>query len=586
MRFDDNFIEQVRSSVSIVDLVSHYVSLKKSGQNHSGLCPFHNERTPSFLVSESKQIFKCFGCGEGGDAFKFLMLVEGLSFPDAIEQLAERCGIPLPRQTPGDDRRTDQRRRLLEVMDRAADQFRRWLHEPEGRGALDYLLNRGTDARTIQALGLGYAPLGNRLRLALRREGVTDPELAACGLAKESERGERYDRFRNRVMFPIRDLTGKTIAFGGRILDDGQPKYLNSPETPLYNKSSHLYGLDLSREEIRRRGFAILVEGYFDFLSPYQYGFPNVVASLGTSLTEPQVRLLGRYTRHVIINYDPDTAGMTAANRSIELFLRHSFRVNIVQLPEGLDPDSFLRRQGVEAYQERLKASQPFMDFSLARLIAAQRDPESPRGRQEIVNGILPLLLIVPDKIERSLYVSRISSRIGVEERLIRAELRQMSRRSRERSRPAEFLMRHEATPSERVLLAAVLDPTIAKRFLPLLEIELFEGLATQSIFEKVLELRELKREISILALRDMLEKRHDLHLVEEVGFQTTELLSEEGARESIRALQKKQDERLSRKIQEELTKAGDAGDPSERVRELIARKEALVKRKMELDLA
>ncbi len=585
MRFDENFIEQVRSGVSIVDLVSQYVSLKKSGANHAGLCPFHNEKTPSFLVSEPKQIFKCFGCGEGGDVFKFLMLMEGVPFPEAVQQLAERTGLPLPRQTPGQKERVDDRRRLLELMAWADDCFRRWLRGPEGSGARGYLEGRQVSPAVVDSLGMGFAPPGVRLLEALRGSGASQQDAMVCGLIKEGESGGLYDRFRNRVMFPIRDLSGRTIAFGGRALGDGQPKYLNSPETPLYNKSSNLYGLDLSREEIRKRGFAILVEGYFDFLTPYQFGFSNVVASLGTSLTEAHVKLLGRYTRQVVVNYDPDAAGTAAALRSVELFLKSAFRVNVVQLPGGLDPDSFLRREGAEAYQERLKSSRPFLDFVLDRLIAERKNPRSPRSKQEIVNGILPYLMKVPDKIERSQYVSRIGNRVGVEERLIRAELRRISRGGGAGPAPAIRVTR-DATPSEKTLLAAVLDPAWSDRFLPLLEAELFEGLATQAIFEKVLQLRELKREISILVLRDHLEDREDLHLVERIGFEPADALSEEAVRESIRALQKKQDDRLSQKIQEELSKAEASGALPATVRELMAKKMELARRRLELDLA
>lgn len=585
MRFDQNLIEQIRSGVSIVDVVSQYVTLKKSGLNHAGLCPFHSEKTPSFLVSDSKQIFKCFGCGEGGDVFKFLMLMEGLTFPESVQQLAERTGVPLPQSDPRDNARMDQRRQLLELMAQADRFFRERLAGPEGAEARAYLDRRGVERAIVEQFGLGFAPPGSRLLEALKKQGTAPEDALLCGLVKERGEGDLLDKFRNRIMFPIRDLSGRTIAFGGRALGDGLPKYLNSPETPLYQKSRNLYGLEATRDEIRRKGFAILVEGYFDCLMPYQFGFRNVAASLGTSLTESQVRLLGRYTRQVVINYDPDSAGQAAAIRSVELFLSESFRVNITQLPAGLDPDSFLRQEGGDAYQEKLKASAPFIDYILSRLIADQRDPKSPRGKQEIVNGILPHLLKIPDRIERSAYISRIGGRVGVDEELILAELRKLFRGRKRPARPAVALQA-DATPAEKTLLAAVLEPQLAKRFLPLLESGLFEGLKSQSIFEKVLELRELKREISIPILRDALQEEEDFHLLERIGFQSSEGLSEEGVRESIRALQKKQDKRLSRKIQEELAREETSGDASGRVQKLMAKKLELDRRKVQLDLA
>ncbi|MFQ5740010.1 MAG: DNA primase, partial [Acidobacteriota bacterium] len=559
MHFDQGFIDKVRTSVSIVELVSNYVSLKKSGQNYAGLCPFHGENTPSFLVSDSKQIFKCFGCGAGGDVFKFAVLIENLSFPEAIQFLAERSGIPLPpRGDRPDGDQGEQRRRLLEIMSLAHRFFQHCLRGSTGEQARRYLERRGLDAGTIDKFSLGFAPGGHQLVELLAKEGQTEEDLLACGLVKEGQTGRVYERFRNRIMFPIRDLSGHTIAFGGRTLGDGVPKYLNSPDTPLYKKSLHLFALDVSRDEIRRRDFAILVEGYFDCVVPHQFGFRNVAASLGTSLTPHQVKLLGRYTRNVIVNFDPDSAGVAATMRSIDLFLEQGFRVNIARLPSGDDPDTFLQREGAQPYQALLKASLPFIEFALARFVSQQRDPFSPRGKQEIIDQIVPYLMKLPHKIERSEYVSRIASQLRVEDGLIMSEMRKTSGRAG-RTRPLRPTVRslEKATQAEITLLGAVLDPRLSAAWLPLLGPELFEGLSTQSIFQKVLELRELEQEISIVSLRNELQEEEEaIHLLDSVSLGAVEVtLSEESLRGSLLALRKKQYERLSRRLQEEIKK-------------------------------
>ncbi|MCH8016597.1 MAG: DNA primase [Acidobacteria bacterium] len=580
MRFDDTFIEQVRNGISIVDLVGGYVRLQKKGKDYGALCPFHNEKTPSFTVSEAKQIFYCFGCQAGGDIFKFIMLMENLTFPESIHQLAESQGIPLPHSTKKSEAESVRRQQLLKILEIATHFFSRRL---EGKkDALAYLKDRQITQETIHQFSIGYAPAGQNLLQELTGQGFDVKDVLACGLIKEGNSGGYYDNFRNRIMFPIHNLSGKTIAFGGRILGDGIPKYLNSPETPLYSKSRNLYPLDLTRNEIRKRDFAIIVEGYFDCIIPFHFGIRNVVASLGTSLTENQVKVLGRYTRNVITNYDPDSAGTAATLRSIDLFLEQGFRVNVLQLPSGEDPDVFLRKQGIEAYREKLKASQSYLDFVLSQFMSQQRDPFSPKGKQEVVSHILPYLVKIPNPIERAEYVTRIASRLQLDESLLRLEMRKMPARKRETPRFDYSVPAEQGTRAENILLVAMLEEQWAASTFEQLEPELFEGLRTERIFQGIFQLKEQATEITTIRLREIISEGTDRNLIEEMALRSADFpLSEEDIRSSVQELRRMKDERLIRQLQEEIKAEEKEHSDSDKIAELLVQKETL-RRKMD----
>ncbi len=581
MKFDDTFIDQVRNGISIVDLVGGYVRLQKKGKDYGALCPFHAEKTPSFMVSEPKQIFKCFGCGEGGDVFKFIMLMENLTFPESIHHLAESQGIPLPQSTKRDEAESEKRQRLLKILEIATQFFCRQLKG--NKEALAYLKDRQITEEASQQFSIGYAPPGQHLLQELTRQGFDIREVLACGLIKEGNSGQYYDKFRNRIMFPIHDLSGKTIAFGGRILGDGVPKYLNSPETALYSKSRNLYPLDLTRNEIRKRDFAIIVEGYFDCIIPFRFGIRNVVASLGTSLTENQVKVLGRYTRNVVTNYDPDSAGTAATLRSIDLFLEQGFRVNVLQLPTGEDPDIFLRKQGTEAYRERLKSSQSYLDFVLSQFMSTQRDSYSPKGKQEVISRILPYLVKIPNPIERAEYVTRIASRLQLDESLILLEMRKMPSRKREALRFDYSVPVEQGTRAENNLLVAMLEEKWAASTFEQLEPELFEGLRTEKIFQGIFELKRQAEEITTIRLRQLVIDDADRKLIEEMALRSADFpLSEEMIRSSVQALRKKQYERLSRQLQEEIKAEEKENSNSDRIDELLVKKENIRRKKEE----
>ncbi|HHX73850.1 MAG TPA: DNA primase [Firmicutes bacterium] len=427
----NDFIDDIRSRFDIVEIVSQYVQLKRSGRNHFGLCPFHGEKTPSFSVSQEKQIFHCFGCGEGGNVFTFLMKMEGYTFPEAVAELAKRAGIPLPetRTSPAARKVRRGRQRLAEMMELAARFYHSHLQQPGGRRAAAYLKQRGLTAETIKYFGLGYAPQAwDAVKAFLVRKGYTEGEMLSGGLLTDSER-RSYDRFRNRIIFPICDQRGKVIAFGGRALGDGQPKYLNSPETPLFNKSKTLYALHLAREHIRQSKKAVIFEGYMDVIAAHQAGIGEAVASLGTALTETQARLLRNHTEEVIIVFDADTAGQAATWRGLAILRAAGCLVKVGVLPEGLDPDDFIRRFGGDAFRrEILDRSQLLVDYQLSRLIA-RYNPENDSERIILFDKVAEVLAAVENAMEQEDYLQKAANLLKLPAQAIRREVDKVQKR-------------------------------------------------------------------------------------------------------------------------------------------------------------
>ena len=412
-----NIAESIRFSADIVRVVGDYVSLKKSGANLKGLCPFHGEKTPSFSVHGEKQYFHCFGCGAGGDVFKFVQLIEQVSFPESIRIVAEKCGIPLPRPSAEDDRALRERDGLMEIYERAADFYRRRLGTPEAADARRILEDRQIEPEFAQRFGIGYAPQYGLLKT------LNPEEPMKTGLFSENGRGEVYDRFRRRLMFPIWNERGKAIAFGGRIVGDGEPKYLNSPESPLYSKSFVLYGLHLAKKQAREAGKMVVVEGYFDVLSLHQNGIQNVVASCGTSLTSQQVSILSRHVSEVVVNYDPDAAGQRAASRSIERLLERGLTVRILRLPGGLDPDDFVRREGPDAYRALLDKAPYFWEHLIAEA-HRQEDLTRPEVKSRVVGEILGYVRGISDRLVQSEIARSVADRFGIPADIAMEQLR------------------------------------------------------------------------------------------------------------------------------------------------------------------
>ncbi|HEU5179262.1 MAG TPA: DNA primase, partial [Candidatus Polarisedimenticolia bacterium] len=390
-RSDDEALEKIRASVDIHEIISGYLPLKKVGAKYRGLCPFHTEKTPSFYVDAGKQLFYCFGCGTGGDAFKFLMLYEKVDFREALRMLSRRYGIPLPERV---HHASSERQTLMQVNQAAADFFAGALADATaGKGARDYLKERGLSAATVGSFQLGFAPARwDGLKNALTRRGFSETQLLAAGLlAKKEETGRTFDRFRGRLIFPIRALSGGCVGFGGRILGPGEPKYLNSPETLLFHKGEILYGLDRTSDAIRKADRAILVEGYMDFLTLHQAGIENLAATLGTGFTAGHVRLLARATRRVVVNFDPDSAGQAATRRSLDVLLESGFEVRVLRLPGGKDPDRFVREDGPERYRDLAAQAPTYLEY-LAREAAQRVDLTGPAGKIQALNEVLPFV--------------------------------------------------------------------------------------------------------------------------------------------------------------------------------------------------
>ncbi len=461
MAFPENFITELVERSDIVDVVSGYVRLsKRSGSNLFGLCPFHSEKTPSFSVSPDKQIYHCFGCGKGGGVINFIMEIENLSFPEAVELLARRAGMPLPEQT---DRVQDRKReRMLSLNKEAARFFYEQLAAPSGQPGRDYLLRRQIGRRTAVNFGIGFAPDSwDSLKTAMGAKGFSDFELLDAGLVRRGKNGGFYDTFRNRLMFPVIDVRGNVIGFSGRILGDGEPKYMNSPETLVFNKSRNLFALNLAKKS--KSGYIILSEGNIDVVSLHQAGFDSAVASLGTSLTPEQARLLSRYTSQVIIAYDNDGAGLKASQRAIGILEKLDLRVKVLRMTGAKDPDEFIKNKGPEAFRKLLEESENQIDYRL-RAVTDKYDLSRDEEKVEFLREATDLVAKLPGPVERQVYALRVSALAGVSGDVVSAEVERRRKKllnralksdEREQSRPERQLQ-----PTERELRYA--DPASA----------------------------------------------------------------------------------------------------------------------------
>ena len=510
-RFPPQFVDDLKAQVDIVQVVQDVVPLRKAGRTHKGLCPFHNEKTPSFHVDQEKGFFHCFGCGVGGDVVKFVELHEKLPFPDAVRMLAQRFGMHVPESgDPERDAAADARREaLLKVHSLAADFFRQHLAGPGGRTAQAHLEARGIRAKIAQRLGLGYAPpQRDALLRHLLDAGHSRELLIESGLVAERDGGRVVDRFRNRLMIPICRDSGSVVAFGGRALQEGQqPKYVNSPESPLYVKSRTLYGLHLTKPAIRHQGYAVMVEGYFDFAQLLQAGVQPVVATCGTAVTAQQARLLQRFTSKVIVSFDSDAAGRNAAIRTGELLVGEGLQTNIATLPEGVDPDTLVQRDGREHYVETLRTSRRYLDYVL-EATAAERDLSSGAQRRAFLADMLAVAARVPDAAERDQFGDRIAHRAGVMEDVVRAEIRRAA--VGRRTTVGEAVtgsVGQRVTPAEQGLIWSMLNDTpSALSALADLKPDDFADLATESILRMAHTLVDWPADAAAAALLDRVD--------------------------------------------------------------------------------
>ena len=407
MAIDQSFLDELTARSDIVDVVSRYVSLKKSGSNYFGLCPFHNEKSPSFSVSQDKQIFHCFGCGVGGGVISFIMRAEGLEFYDAVSFLAKQNGMTVP-ENNYDKKTSKSRERLLALMKDTARFYYSELWKPENINVQQYFAKRGLTRKTMNRFGLGFAPNSFFATMdAMKEKGYTQDELLACGLVAKSEKGNLYDKFRNRVMFPIFDLRGNVIAFGGRVMDDSKPKYLNSPETAIFHKSRNLFAIEKARKTTN--DYFILAEGYMDVIALHQAGFDSAVASLGTALTEEQARLIARYTKNIIISYDADNAGQMAAQRAIDILKKSGLNVRVLRIPNAKDPDQFIKEKGSDAFRRLIEQSSDDIAYKINN-IASKFDLEEDQDRISFLKEAAYILALIDSDIEREIYTTRVAN--------------------------------------------------------------------------------------------------------------------------------------------------------------------------------
>jgi len=608
----DNFKETLKQQADIVRIVGDYVKLKKAGaQNFSGLCPFHAEKTASFSVHATRQFFHCFGCGESGDVFTFVQKVENITFPEAVRLVAQKLGVPLPKvsfSSPAEARDAQVRMALLDVHVRAGAFFQESLRRPEGANAREYLKGRGLDAETISRFRIGYAPdSGFLLRDALRREfdeellresglfswkedgrsqvsGVRSQQKQVLRSAQDDNLVEKsdqepkaaaaiYSKFRNRVMFPICNEQGKAIAFTGRTLSTDEkagPKYLNSPETPIYSKSRVLFNLDNAKEAIRKLEYSILVEGQMDCISVYAAGFHNVIASSGTAFTELQAKLLGRFSKNVVVNFDPDTAGARATERTLGLLVEEEFSIRVLTLETGFDPDLFIRRKGKDAYGAALKSSQKYFDYLIDRA-RAQFPLRNSESKVKAVNHLLPHIQRVPNRIVRDELALEISQKLGIDSAVLRQELKHAAttRSATAVTASAEA----QVTGAERVLIRALASATemqaggtgssaregTEKEFDPARQAQyalqserLYEGLGSQSLMEALLEAGTETADVMALP-----KTEDDRRLLAAILMSEEEELTPETVEGAVRALRRIYYRRRLEEVQLGLQRAG-----------------------------
>jgi DNA primase len=562
-----DFAQLVKQQADIVRIIGDYITLKKSGAGTmKGLCPFHGEKTASFSVHAVRQFYHCFGCNESGDVFSFVQKIENVNFPEAVKLVAQKCGIALPKRefsSPEEAQESRQRGKLLELYELSTSWFEEQLRSAEGSRAREYLTSRGLTAESIAKFRIGYAPDSfNALRDRL--QGTAPPDLLRLsGLFSSKEQpdgsaGPLYARFRKRITFPIHNEAGRVIAFTARALDSEEksgPKYMNSPETPLYSKGQVLFNLDKARQAIRERTFALLVEGQMDCITAYMAGFHNVLATSGTAFTEMQARLLSRYTKRLIVNFDPDTAGANAAEKSIALLTEEDFDVRVVTLEGGLDPDRFIRERGIKAYVGAVEAAKRHSDYLLDR--AMQLFPSrTADGKTKALNYLLPHIRRMPNRIVRDEFASDAAQKLGIDSALVREELHQAARKRRDQVDASSLDKLNEA---ERVLLRALASAPASRIFLRVCQAlesqpQSFEGLAVATMLGLLRDRGALE---PLAALPDPGQRA----LLAQVLLREASELEMEQVEAALESLKYRHLEALQRRVRADIAEAERRGD-------------------------
>jgi len=458
-RIPENILDDILARVDIVEVIAGFLPLKKAGRNFKACCPFHHEKTASFMVSPDRQIYHCFGCGESGNAFKFLMRYERLDFPEAVEALARKAGVALPEDEAPGHKASGITTQIYKINELAADFYNANLDSAAGLKAKEYLLKRGISPETISALKLGFAPdKWDGLINYLRSKGVSLGILEKAGLVISKEGGGYYDRFRDRVIFPIFDIKGRVLGFGARVLDASLPKYVNSPESPVYTKGKNLYGFNLAKDSIRENDFVAIVEGYLDFIIPFQEGLKSITASLGTALTIDQARFLKRYTHNVVMVYDADSAGELATLRSLDIFIEEEMNVKVVSLPKGLDPDLFVRKAGSAAFKEKVASAESLFDYKL-RVLKSRYNPKEIEGLAKISGLMLETIARFKNAILRSEYLRKLAQELHLKEEALLEEIKKVKTDNTYAYTQGEAVRKaYKTNPTEKLLMSLMLE--------------------------------------------------------------------------------------------------------------------------------
>ncbi len=569
----EGIIEEVRSRVDIVEIVSEYVSLKKGGRNFKGLCPFHSEKSPSFNVSAEKQFFHCFGCGEGGNVFRFLMKIENLSFPESVRQLASRSGVTIPESSQENQAEKSEREVLYGLNQSVKEFFESQLWDPaKGLRARKYLGKREISTELAKRFSLGLAPDSwDALLTHFQKKGFSTGQLEKAGFIKANEaRSKYFDRFRNRVIFPFTDNRGRVVGFGGRLLgeDSKAPKYLNSPETLLYKKGKIFYGIHQAGKAIQKDGFATMVEGYFDLLTAFQNDIENVVANSGTALTEDHAALLKRYTENVTMVFDSDVAGRSASERGFEILLKQGLRVKMAVLPPGEDPDSYLRKHGRESFQQMMDSSKPFIEYLIDSAAREMGSSGSVEKKSACVNKILPFIAKLPSSIEKNEYINILSERLQISDKAVYGDLmKHGSSRSpgfaKIPSRPVSKGRPSLAEQCERGMVQIMIqNPGHIKYVEEAVAISDFKNQDLSAIATMLFEQNGLEGSISLDKIMELLPSENQKSLVGAIAMDLTEYEDLERAiSDFARGMKKKERKIQLQKIQKEKSFAAKALD-------------------------
>ncbi|MFA4888423.1 MAG: DNA primase [Candidatus Omnitrophota bacterium] len=582
-RIPENILEDILSRVDIVEIISACIPLKRAGRNFKANCPFHQEKTPSFMVSPERQIYHCFGCGVSGNAFKFLMSYERMEFPEAAESLAKKAGVSLPQSSNQDSKATSLATELFKVNELSAHFYAHKLHSAEGARAKDYLIKRGISEASIKAFKIGFAPDSwDGLINHLRNQNISLGLIDKAGLVVNKDGGGYYDRFRNRIIFPIQDIKSRVLGFGARVLDNSLPKYINSPESLIYTKGKNLYGLDMAKESIRENDSAVIVEGYLDFIVPFQNGLRNITASLGTALTNEQAKLLKRYASVVTVVYDGDAAGELATLRSLDIFIEEEIQVKVVSLPKGFDPDSFVRKVGIEKLSEKIRQAEGLFDYKL-KILKSRFDPLETNGKAKISAGMLETIAKFKNAVLKSEYLKRLAQELDVQEDALFQEIKKIKPQANLSAFAQPPLKQAlSVNPTEKLLIKLMLEEVeLVNRVKGCLQPEDFQDARVSRIVAAMFDLAAQGKSIEPRHLLRHLGDEDITQLICESMFMPQELTLEHKEKVVVDCLQRLKMQRqknIRERLHDRIKIAQTAGDEAE-LQKLIAEFNYLVKK-------